>query len=432
MSGIVLVGLGVSGLACALELQQQAAGFSAFEREPVVGGLTRSERMDGFTFDYGPHVILQTPELFGRLDLALEDCVCQSAIFPNLGQLISIPAPIQHHLHRLPVAERVKIFLDIVRRNLNPRKKISGSFQELILAQSGKTLFHLFFRDYELKRMRLPLAEIDAAMPSRIQPPSLPYLFGLGQASRQVACGGNDTRFKYPRAGGIDALPKAMLHRLPPTRLHLQHDLLEIDPLQKQVVFANGRSEYFSSLVLSLPLPEVVARLQNPPPAILEAAKHLVYSSLYVLNVGIDSPSRLPWAIARIPKQDVCFYRVSVPSNYSKASVPDGLSSLTVEVAHHEQRHPLSTLEARRLIYQDLGRLGILAAPQQVVVEWLHNIRYGHVVYTAKTRPALALIFSYLSQHGIYCCGKYGEWRDMLMPHAIESGAAAAHKALTQ
>lgn len=430
MTGIVLVGLGVSGLACALELQQHSADFSAFEREAGVGGLTRSERMDGFTFDYGPHIILSTPDLFGRLNLELEDCACESAIFPNLARVISVPAPIQHHLHRLPIAERVKIFGDIVGRNLKRQKQRPDTFQQLILAQSGKTLFNLFFRDYELKRMRFPLQDIDASMPSRIQPPALAYLFGFGQSGKQAACGGNDTRFKYPQAGGIDHLPKAMAALLPSRQIHLQHSLSAIDLQTKQAVFSNGRRECFSSLVLSLPLPEVIARLKNPPKTILEAAQQLVYSSLYVLNIGVDSPSQLPWAIARIPKQDVCFYRVTVPSNYSNACVPEGLSSLTIEVAHHGQRYALSETAVREQIFRDLSRLGILASPKQVVVEWLYNIHYGHVVYNAKTRAALALIFAYLNGQGVYCCGKYGEWRDMLMPHAIQSGIEAAHKAL--
>lgn len=432
MAQVIVVGLGVSGLACALEVQERQVEFSAFEQEAVAGGLARSERRDGFTFDYGPHIILQTPGLFDRLDLELDDCVCESTIFPNLTEVMNIPAPIQHHLDRLPLAERGKIFIDIVRRNLGRYPARPATFQQHILANSGKTLFELFFRDYELKRLRFPLEDIDASMPNRIQPPSLAYLFGLGAANRQAACGGNDTRFKYPSAGGIDALPRAMLALLPQQRIHLRHSLSEIDPVRKRVTFANGRSEFFDRLVVSLPLPEILCRLKDPPKMVLAAAEQLIYSSLYVLNAGVDGPSPHPWAIARIPKQNVCFYRVCVPSNYSKASVPEGLSSLTIEVAHHEQRHPLSEMRVRRLIYDDLTRLGILASPKQVVVEWLHNIRYGHVVYNTQTRQALALIFAYLNGQGVYCCGKYGEWRDMLMPHAIQSGIEAAHKAMSR
>jgi len=67
---------------------------------------------------------------------------------------------------------------------------------------------------------------------------------------------------------------------------------------------------------------------------------------------------------------------------------------------------------------------GSTAAPVQHRL-WAWSIR-------RKLKPTLGLIFAYLNGHGVYCCGKYGQWRDKLMPHAIESGMAAAHTALTR
>lgn len=431
MSEIILIGLGASGLACAMELQQHGIAFTAFEKEPVPGGLTRSERVDGFTFDYGPHVILDTPKLFDRLSLDIEDCACQSTIFLNTAKTLSIPSPIQHHLHLLPLAQRIRIFSDILRRNANRPSLKPNNFHEHILAQSGKTLFGLFFEGYESKRLRFPLTGIDASMPNRIQPPALAHLFGVGATTAQSACGGHDAHFKYPRAGGIDNLPNAMMATLPNAQIHFQHVLTEIDLQKKQVTFANRRQVFFGHLVLSLPLPEIILLLKNVPKAITEAAEQLVYSSLYILNLGIDRPLSPPWAIGRIPRQDTDFYRVTIPTHYSKACAPNGSDSLTVEVAHHEQRYPLSEQEARQRIYAGLKQLGILTSPDHIAVEWLHNVRYGHIIYSHKTRAALELIFSYLNENGVYGCGKYGEWRDMLMSHAMQSGINTAQQIIS-
>lgn len=430
MPEVIVVGLGVSGLACALELSRHNISFAAFDREAVVGGLARSERMAGFIFDYGPHVILQIPPLFDCLSLSLEDCSCDSVIFPNLRDPISIPAPIQHHLHHLPLPERGKILTDILWRNLSRGHAKPATFQQRLRTQAGSTLFDLFFRDYELKRLRFPLEDIDPAMPNRIQEPSLAGVLGLRDANHPMACGGNDTRFKYPSLGGIDAVPRALMNLLPQHQVHLRHSLSEIDLHRKQVAFADGHTECFEKLILSLPLPETIALLKDPPAVIVDASRHLVYSSLYIFNIGIDGAPPPSWGIARIPKRDLCVYRVTVPSNYSQAKVPKGLSALTIEVAHHEQRYPLSEGHARALIYEDLAQLAILASPKDVVVEWLHNIRYGHVIHDMHTRQALAHIFSFLAQYGVICCGKYGEWRDMLIPHAIQSGIDAARKAI--
>lgn len=431
MSEITLVGLGVSGLACAMELQQNQLNFSAFEKETVAGGLTRSERKDGFIFDYGPHILLETPKLLESLNLDLKQCLCESTIFLNTNQVLSIPAPLQHYLHHLPMTQRLRVLWDIVQRNFSPSVENPIHFQQHLLSQAGNTLFDLFFHGYEAKRLRYALTEIDASMPNRIQSPALAQLFGFKATSQQASCGGRDASFKYPRAGGIDTLPKAMAQTLPSSQLHFQHSLMEIDLQRKKVTFTNNRQEFFEYLVLSLPLPAIILRLKNPPQAILAAAEQLIYSSLYILNLGIQTPVTQTWAIGRIPKRDVDFYRVSIPSHYSKANAPDGSSCLTIEVAHHEQRYPLTETEVRERIYQGLNLLSILKTQNQVSTEWLHNLRYAHIIYGHKTRAALALIFDYLHEHQVYSCGKYGEWRDMLMPHAIQSGINVAQRIIS-
>ena len=432
MSEIILVGLGVSGLACGMLLHENNIAFSAFEKETSVGGLTRSRRMDGFTFDYGPHVILSTPNLYDRLNLDLEQCSCESSIFLNIDEIISVPAPIQHNLHRLPLVHRMRTFYDIVNRNVFPLDTLPNHFEQQIISQSGKTLYKLFFHGYESKRLRFPLTEIDAGMPNRIQPPAISQLFGFSDTRNQSTCGGHDTHFKYPRRSGIDALPTAMLNTLPAEQIYYDHALFEIDLQKKLVTFTNNRKENFEYLVLSVPLPECIFLLKDAPKNLLEAAEHLIYSSIYVLNIGIEGKLPQSWGIARLPRKDVEFYRVSVPSHYSKNSVPEGCSSLTVEVAHHNHRYPLNEIDVRRRIYWGLKHLDILKSESDVNVEWLHNIPYGHIIYDQKTRSALELIFGYLTQHGIYNCGKYGEWRDMLMNHSVESGMRVAQQIVSE
>ncbi len=69
-----IVGGGISGLAAAFELDRQDAPFLLFESSDRLGGLIRTERMDGFTLDAGPDSLLvEKPaaiELCRELDLA--------------------------------------------------------------------------------------------------------------------------------------------------------------------------------------------------------------------------------------------------------------------------------------------------------------------------------------------------------------------------
>ena len=48
-----IVGGGISGLAAAYELHRQGEPFLLFERADRLGGLIRTDRVDGFTLDAG-------------------------------------------------------------------------------------------------------------------------------------------------------------------------------------------------------------------------------------------------------------------------------------------------------------------------------------------------------------------------------------------
>ena len=52
---IVIVGAGLAGLSTAYHLPH--ASYRLYEREREVGGLCRSYRKDGFTFDYTGHLL---------------------------------------------------------------------------------------------------------------------------------------------------------------------------------------------------------------------------------------------------------------------------------------------------------------------------------------------------------------------------------------
>jgi phytoene dehydrogenase-like protein len=67
---IVVVGAGISGICCALHLQERGVPVVLLEADDTVGGRMRSDRVDGFTLDRGFQVLLTAyPEVQQMLDL---------------------------------------------------------------------------------------------------------------------------------------------------------------------------------------------------------------------------------------------------------------------------------------------------------------------------------------------------------------------------
>ncbi|MDP2996458.1 MAG: FAD-dependent oxidoreductase [Bryobacterales bacterium] len=431
MASVVIVGLGLSGLGCALELVRRRIPFAAYEKENAPGGLARTDAAGGFRFDYGPHILLELPGesdawFSGLPGLDLLRCTGASGVALGARLESVIPAPFQQNLNWLPLHVRARILFDAVAR-IGRKEKPPGAYSEYALARCGRGIYDLFLRGYDSKRLRFPLDQMPADWTNRIEKPWLRSLMLPRSGARLPGAGKREGRFFYPRSGGIEALPRAMANLLPEGSLRYGSKLMEIDPRLKLLAFTNGTVTPYEHLVLSLPLPEIVALLKQSPPEVRGAAENLLYTSIYVLNAGIDGPVP-PWFLLRIPDSALPFYRLSFPSHYSPDSAPEGKAIVVGEISHHPIRHFLSPGDARRQFDQGLRRMGILQPGQRILVETIRDIQYGHVLYNHATRASIRLILEYLRAGSIFTCGKYGQWRDMLIPKSILTGLAAARE----
>jgi oxygen-dependent protoporphyrinogen oxidase len=67
---VVIIGGGISGLACAARLKQRNTPFLLLEKSARFGGVIQSQQEDGFLFEFGPQGILLTPELRELVEFA--------------------------------------------------------------------------------------------------------------------------------------------------------------------------------------------------------------------------------------------------------------------------------------------------------------------------------------------------------------------------
>ena len=424
MPRVVILGLGVSGLGCAVELARRGIPFLAFEKEDRAGGLARTDSAGGFPFDRGPHILLSAPPEIDRflatLDgLDLTACSARSGIALDGDLQRVIPAPFQRHLNHLPLAERARLLPGILRAGR--RSHPPANYAEYVIGRCGRGVYDLFLRGYDSKRLRFPLDRLPPDWSNRIEATSLASLFGF----RANGGGQREDRFRYPREGGIEALPKAMARLLPADSARYRHSAVEFRPEAKEVVFANGETVSYDCLVTSLPLPETLAAIRAPPPEIRRAAESLHFTSVFVVNAAIEAPPP-EWSLLRVPSEEVGFYRLSFPSRYCARRAPAGSTAVVGEIAHHAVRYPLTSDQAKEQFRGGLERLAILRRGQPVVFHAVHDIRYGHVIYDHGTAASVQRILEYLRGHAIFPCGKYGLWKDLLIPQSILSGMEAA------
>ena len=69
---VIIIGAGLSGLACALELIKEGVGVQVLEQDDAPGGRVRTDKVEGFLLDRGFQVYLDA--------------------YPNAGQLLDLAA----------------------------------------------------------------------------------------------------------------------------------------------------------------------------------------------------------------------------------------------------------------------------------------------------------------------------------------------------
>src|SRR3954468_21503674 len=97
---IVIVGGGITGLAAAFELSRRGTAFLLFESSPHLGGLIRTEHVDGYTVDAGPDSLLvqkpaaiQLCEELGLSPRLMATRVPRTAYVLRGGRLFPLPSP---------------------------------------------------------------------------------------------------------------------------------------------------------------------------------------------------------------------------------------------------------------------------------------------------------------------------------------------------
>src|SRR4026207_1122145 len=103
----VILGAGLAGLSAAYTLQELGENdWLTFDREDRVGGHARSVEVDGYTFDFGPHILFAADPEIGALirDLLGTNFVAQSreAYIYHHAHGLYTRFPFQAHLHGLP------------------------------------------------------------------------------------------------------------------------------------------------------------------------------------------------------------------------------------------------------------------------------------------------------------------------------------------
>jgi len=423
---ILILGAGLAGLSTAWHLQKKGIDCQIFERESEIGGICRSKKIKGFTFDYDGHLLhFKHHHTFNLIKGLLKDNLVQhkrSAWIYSYGQYLRYP--FQANLYGLPssvVKECLLGFIDTL-KNGRP-KRGNPNFLDWINRTFGEGIARHFMIPYNTKFWTLPPQELTCEwLDGFIPVPSLNQLLEgtIEESQRQF---GYNARFFYPKRGGINQLPLAMARQIKNIYTHCQ--ITEINLFRKEIKMISGNKEKFDYLVSTIPLPELPCMIKELPPEIKSAFSKLRWNSIFNLNLGIDSKDCDGQHWIYFPQKDMRFFRIGFFHNFSSSLAPVDKSALYVEVSYSKDK-PIDKSNIVLRIKEDLKKVGILKQENRVCIEDINDIKYGYPIYDTYYNQARQEILEYLTRKNIIPCGRYGSWRYMSMEDVILDGKEVA------
>ena len=434
MGSIVILGGGLAGLSTAWHLEKAGYdNYHLFEKESRVGGLTRSENVDGFTFDYTGH-------LLHFKDKGIKETVL-SLLGENIGFIernswiysknVFTRYPFQNNTYGLPeeiIKECIIGFIEAkYGKNGNKGSNSNASesksmeeknFEEWINENFGSGIAKHFMLPYNEKLWTVHPSEMTTEWMGRFVPQtSLEQLLdgALSDKSQKV---GYNANFYYPLNGGIEALPKAFASSLP--NIHVDSEIQKIDLKEKKVTLKNGEEIGYDKLVSTLPLNALANSINNLPANIRNSIANLRYNSVFNINLGVDRDlSDKHWVY--FPEPEYSFYRIGFSSNFSPSMAPKGTSSLYIEISYTDNR-PIDKKRAVEKVKEDLIKARILNESDRILVEKCFDIKCAYVIYDKNRTKTVNQIKDYLEENDIYTIGRYGSWEYSGMEDAIIQG----------
>jgi protoporphyrinogen oxidase len=423
-----ILGAGISGLSISYHLGHD--GCIIYEASDYYGGHTNSELRDGFTWDEGPHVNYGKNEYVSRLfaesvdQEVLEFCPVIRNYFR--GHFIDHPA--QSNLYQIPEPLRTQCRDSFVAARSNGHASIPPrNYQEWIDTAFGPVFAETFPAAYTRKYWTTEprnlgtdwLEFVAAELPRRSRHETRIYYptvedvkagyYGPLQHNTHYA-----TTFRYPARGGFVAFLRKLAEK---ANVQYRKRLTRINFKRKELEFSDGFRTEYDGLVSTIPLPVLIGCSQDAPDDIKEAAGQLRCTSILLIEVTANHPTKRDDQFLYVYDEDKLSTRISITERFSPNNAPPHMTGISAEVYGSPYRPlPNDREEVARRVQAELVEIGLIESLESVASVRVRQVPYAQVIFDHNRRPALDKINSFLDEAGVWRLGRYAEW-EYLMTH---------------
>ena len=341
----VIIGSGPTGLSAAYHLDED---YLILERDSRIGGLCKSEYINGFTFDYAGHIMF-TGDDYARsmFEKLLTD--------PKTGEKnvhyqareawcyqkgVHTLYPFQANTYGLPQEVIQECIVGLAKAYLENGDKPASeyaNFHEWMWGTYGEGICKHFMDCYNRKIWKIDLREMSHEwLSGRVPMPKIEQIIE-GAIKPGIADMGPNAYFGYPLRGGYQALMNGwgnILGRDCIDSIRTETSIEQVDLKNKSVRDQNGNEWGYKRLVTTMPLPELVRRIKNLPSDVKAAGESLRHTSIQCVFIGLNRNRMDKYHWIYYPEPDIFFHRIFVQGNASPYNQPEGCSNYIAEISY--------------------------------------------------------------------------------------------------
>lgn len=393
----LILGAGLAGLSCSHYLGHE--NCQILERKGHAYGHIHSEKINGFTWDEGPHVSFTKHSLVRELfadsvDGEFDEYPVKTGNYFR-GSWIDHPA--QSNLYQLPDplrGECLASFLGSRVENDAP----PANYQEWLERAFGPVFANTFPAAYTRKYWtRDPRDLTTDWVGGRVFQPNVEDVVAgsQGPLDRQTHY---ITHVRYPRRGGYQAFAQKLATG---ARIHYGAEVKRIDLRGRRVRTADGRVWTYKRLINTLPLPVFIAACNEVPFKVQEAARTLSCSHVLLVNAVAAHPTRRKENWMYVYDEDKLSTRINCTEKMTPGNAPEGHTGVQVEV-YGSRHRPLdddpTTIAAR--VIAELREMGLLDENVDVHAH-THFIPWANVIFDHAARHCLDEVWNWLEEFGL-------------------------------
>ncbi len=439
---IAIIGAGPAGLTAAVELSQHP-GYQVelYEATAEVGGMAKTITLWNHRVDLGPHRFFSSDPRVNKIWLEFAGrnyrMVNRLTRIFYRQKFFHYPLQLGNVIRRLGVIESFLCLASLVRSWFFQQKN-ENNFEAWIANRFGHRLFRIFFKTYSEKLWGIDCRDLSADFAAqRIKKFSfveaIRHAIGAGRQKHKTLV----DQFAYPLTGS-GAIYEEMARRF----VQNGGKIFFNSPIQSVLVRSgkalgietNDQVKVYDSVISSMPLTQLVQRLENLPPQVQSANSKLRFRSTVIVYLLVrKSPFADQWIY--VHSANLKCGRMTNFSNWSPGLNGDQKTSVLALEYWCNEGDPVwqqSETDFVRLAQDELVSTGLV--PREEILEGkVYRIGKCYPMYEQGYQENLQVVEEHLRGiENLTVIGRYGSFKYNNQDHSILMGSLAAQNLMGQ